>query len=121
MLDFTSALYLGMEHAWRGLVPWRRLTSGRPAALEPPPDEEALGATLAALVGCQKALLGPSTLHLFWDLFGVLARLPIAVVADEGLYPVAGWGAERAAGRGVPVTRFAHHDPSALARALARV
>jgi len=32
--DFTSALYLGLEHASRRLGEWRQLTLGKPAALE---------------------------------------------------------------------------------------
>jgi len=120
MLDFTSALYLGIEHRGGELAPWRALTTGRPAALEASTDEHRLGAALASLVGCPAALLGASTLHLFWDLFGVLAERQIAVFVDDGTYPIAGWGAERAAGLGVPVRRFARHDPEALRRELGR-
>ncbi len=38
---------------------------------------------------------------------------------DEGSYPIARWGIERAAARGVPAQSFAHHDVRALRRQLA--
>jgi 8-amino-7-oxononanoate synthase len=33
LLDFTSALYLGLRHESRSLAAWRQLTTGGPAAL----------------------------------------------------------------------------------------
>jgi 8-amino-7-oxononanoate synthase len=69
---------------------------------------------LAALQGCAGATFAKSTLHLFWDLFGLLAREPIAIYLDARAYPTARWGVERAAGRGTPVQRFPHHDRAAL-------
>ena len=48
------------------------MTQGRPAALEEAPGARALAAALAPLQGCQAATLLPSTLHLFWDMFGML-------------------------------------------------
>ena len=56
----------------------------------------------------------PSTLHLFWDLFGMLGKQPVSIYLDEGAYPIARWGAERAAACGVAVRRFRHHDPDSL-------
>ena len=134
--DFTSALYLGMRHPSASLAPWAALTTGRPAALAPHPGEGAVVARLAALTGGARALLGPSTLHLAWDLFALLAGAraggaPGAVLADAGertvpvlcvdvgAYPVARWGAERAAARGVPLRHFAHRSAAALAGVLA--
>lgn len=114
MLDFTSALYLGLHHASASLRPWARLTTGAPAALVEPPDAVAVAQRLAALFGCEHALLAPSTLHLFWDLFGGLARGGTAIYVDAGLYPIARWGVERAAARGVSVRSFVHHDVEAL-------
>ena len=78
----------------------------------------AVARELAALQGCQRGSLAPSTLHLFWDLFGMMAGPRWAIFMDEGLYPIGRWGVERAAGRGVPVTWFPHHDPAALLRRL---
>ncbi|HEX8212495.1 MAG TPA: aminotransferase class I/II-fold pyridoxal phosphate-dependent enzyme [Longimicrobium sp.] len=118
MADFTSALYLGLRHGAGSLRPWARLTTGRPAALADPPGAREVAGALAALAGCGAGTLAPSTLHLFWDLFGVLAAGGAPVHLDAGAYAVARWGAERAAGRGSPVSTFAHHDPDALRRSL---
>jgi 8-amino-7-oxononanoate synthase len=114
MLDFTSALYLGMTHSHSSLRPWTQLTTGRPAALAPPPGARTVAQTLAALQGCERATLSPSTLHLFWDLFGMLSRGHVAIYVDEGVYPIARWGVERAAARGTPVRSFPHYDADAL-------
>jgi 8-amino-7-oxononanoate synthase len=73
---------------------------------------------LAALQGCDRAVLSPSTLHLFWDLFGTLAAEAVAIYLDSGCHPVSRWGAERAAGLGVPVRTFEHYDAEALHRKL---
>ena len=62
----------------------------------------------------------PSTLHLFWDLFGVLGEERIAIHMDEGAYAIARWGVERVAARGAPVRRFRHHDPDALLSSVRR-
>jgi 8-amino-7-oxononanoate synthase len=119
MLDFTSALYLGLRHASWLLQPWDQLTTGAPAVLAPPPGAHRIAEMLAALQGCESATLAPSTLHLFWDLFGTLSlRRGVAIYMDTGTYPIARWGIERAAARGVPVRSFPHHDPDALRRQL---
>ncbi len=118
MLDFTSALYLGLHHPSWSLRPWSQFTTGVPAALCSPPDARAVGQRLAELQGCERGVLGTSTLHLFWDLFGMLVRRRVAIYLDAGGYPIARWGVERAAARGVPVCTFPHHDPEALRRQL---
>ncbi|XLZ71650.1 aminotransferase class I/II-fold pyridoxal phosphate-dependent enzyme [Massilia sp. SR12] len=117
--DFTSALYLGLRHASSALQPWDELTLGKPAALAPVPGEVALGAELAGLMDCAAACLLPSTLHLFWDVFGWLAGQHCAVLVDAAAYPVARWGVERAAARGAPVQLFRTGD-AAHAGQLAR-
>lgn len=119
MLDFTSSLYLGMAHPSEALRPWASLTTGRPAALGEPPGAAEAARRLAGLQGGEAAVLATSTLHLFWDLFGMLDGAATAVYLDAGAYPVARWGAERAAGRGVGVRLFPHHDGAALAGMLA--
>ncbi len=87
MLDFTSSLYLGLGHASGSLGPWTQLTTGVPAALAPPPGAAKVAEGLAQLQGCERALLGPSTLHLFWDLFGMLAGTGgIALYVNQGAY-----------------------------------
>src|SRR5207244_3612424 len=70
-----------------------------------------------------RALLAPSTLHLFFDVFGALCSgqedgAGLLLLWDEGSYPVARWALERAAARGVPARGFAHHQPAALQRRL---
>jgi 8-amino-7-oxononanoate synthase len=114
MIDFTSALYLGLHHPSRSLQPWRQLTLGVPAALAEPPGAEEVALALAELQGCEQAVLMPSTLHLFWDLFGMLSKQPVTLFLDEGAYAIAQWGVERAAAGGVTAYRFRHHDPQAL-------
>jgi 8-amino-7-oxononanoate synthase len=116
MRDFTSSLYLGMQHPRASLLPWNALTLGAPAALRDPPRATALAADVAELQGCQAGTLLPSTLHLFWDLFRVLAQDPVAILRDEHLYPIARWGTERAAGAGTLVRAFPHHDGDSVAR-----
>lgn len=118
-VDFTSALYLGMRHPAAALPAWQELTLGKPAALEPVPGETELGAALARLMDCEAACLLPSSLHLFWDLLGWLASAPVALLVDGAAYPVARWGVERAAARGVPVHCF-RHGSAAQAASLAR-
>jgi 8-amino-7-oxononanoate synthase len=115
VLDFTSALYLGFEHAWRDLPEWARLTLGKPAALEDPPLTVDVQSELAELIGCRRAVLAPSTLHAFWDLFEILARRGMSALVDEGSYPIAKWGIDRAAARGMPVCSFRAGDWRGLA------
>lgn len=118
MLDFTSALYLGLHHpSWR-LRPWTRLTTGRPAALQAPPGTASLTERMAHVLGCAQATLGTSTLHIFWDLFKVLAMEPLRIYLDAGAYPIARWGVERVSAQGVPTASFQRHDPASLAALL---
>lgn len=119
MADFTSSLYLGFEHATRQLAEWERLTTGKPAALMSPPGAAEIESKLAGLTGCERVLLGPSTLHLFWDLFGMLGAWDVNLFLDAGAYPIARWGVERAAARGRPVRVFSRHDARALKAAVA--
>src|ERR1700745_2783322 len=100
MLDFTSALYLGMRHPSCALRPWSQFTTGVPAALGWLPEAWSIAHEFAALQGCEGGVLGTSTLHQFWDLFGILGRQQVAIHVDAGAYPIARWGVERAAARG---------------------
>ena len=115
-VDFSSALYLGLRHAAADLAPWPALTLGKPAALEEPPGAASLAAALARLQGCAAATLLPSTLHLFWDLFGMLADQPLVLLIDAGAYPIARWGAQHALARGLPWQVFAHGAVDQLRR-----
>lgn len=103
-----------MQHASRVLRPWRQLTTGVPAALATPVSARTLAQAVAKLQGCESATLATSTLHLFWDLFGILAGDDIAIFMDAGVYPIARWGVERAAAAGVPVQSFSHYQANAL-------
>ena len=114
MINFTSALYLGLHHPSRLLQPWQQLTLGVPAALAEPPGAEEVAQELAQLQGCERGMLMPSTLHLFWDLFGMLCQQPVTLYLDEGTYEIARWGMERLSARGVAVHPFRHHDANAL-------
>jgi 8-amino-7-oxononanoate synthase len=111
MADFCSALYLGMRHPARMLPAWRQLTLGKPAALQEAVGAGQLAAELAQLQGCEAALLMPSTLHLFWDLFGMLAGgAGLVLLVDAGTYPIARWGAQQAVARGIPLGVFPRAD-----------
>jgi 8-amino-7-oxononanoate synthase len=120
VLDFTSALYLGLDHPSSHLAGWERLTLGKPAALEVLAGGEEVERELAALTGCERALLGPSTLHLFWDLFDTLARRGARIFIDAGSYPIARWGVERAASLGTRVKTFHSNDVQVLRRLVRR-
>jgi 8-amino-7-oxononanoate synthase len=113
VLDFTSALYLGLRHPSGSLRAWSALTTGKPIVLETPAGASGLARQLAALQGCERATLLPSTLHLFWDLFGLLAGEQVRIYMDERAYKIARWGVERAAAQGVAVRTFPHHDAAA--------
>jgi 8-amino-7-oxononanoate synthase len=107
--DFTSSTYLGLRHASVELAPWPRLTTGQPGALLEPPVARTVARTAARLVGCDAALLGASTLHLAWDLGAWLAPTS-SLIVDHSAYPILVSAAERARGRGIPVTTFDGHD-----------
>jgi 8-amino-7-oxononanoate synthase len=77
-----------------------------------------MACALAALQGYSAATLATSTLHLFWDLVPILGGDgEVAIHVDAAAYPIARWGVERAACRGIPVGSFPHHDAEGLERA----
>jgi 8-amino-7-oxononanoate synthase len=119
LIDLTRFSYLGLLHASAELGGWERLSPGLPPALDPELGHSAaLERELAALVGCDAACLGRSTLHLFRDLFDALGREPCAFIVDESTYAIARWGLVWAQAAGAPVTFFAAHDVAALDAAL---
>jgi 8-amino-7-oxononanoate synthase len=120
VIDFTSSLYLGLKHGSENLPSWQQLTLGKPAALEPVPGSNEIERELAKTTGCERAILAPSTLHLFWDLFSMLPDGGTTVFLDGGAYPIVRWGAERAEALGVPVREFRHYDVEALKKQLRR-
>lgn len=117
MADFSSALYLGMRHGSAQLAPWTQLSLGKPAALAEAPQARELASGLAALQGCEAALLLPSSLHLFFDLFGMLARERCTVLVDRAAYPLARWGAQCAAACAPEGLRVQAFDAGSLAAA----
>lgn len=119
MLDFTSALYLGLQHPSLGLPAWTSLTLGKPAALEEPPGMRAVEQKLAALTGCDDVMLASSTLHAFFDLFAMLAGPGTAVYIDRSSYPIPRWAAQRGCTESA-TTFFSCHDAAELGRALFR-
>ena len=120
MLNFSSALYLGLHHRMQSLRSWKQFTTGTPAALKQPAIVSNIEKQLAVLQGSQRATLGPSTFHLFWDLFGFLAKKPIAIYLDDGAYPISKWGVERAAAASVSVKTFRHNDSNLLSGQICR-
>ena len=116
MADFTSALYLGLAHPSAALPDWDALTLGRPASLQEPPGARAVATELAALQGCEAATLLPSTLHLFWDLFGLLGRQDASIYIEATTYAIARWGVQRGGSLGASVYTFPFGDAAELER-----
>lgn len=114
MLDFTSSLYLGLHHPMQSLRPWQQFTTGKPAVLGQPQIASIVEKQLATLQGFQRAVLGSSTFHLFWDLFGILAKKEIVIYLDDGAYPISKWGVDRAAAASILVKKFKHHNVKQL-------
>lgn len=121
MVDFTSALYLNMAHPSSSLPPWGRLTTGQPAVLQPATRMAGLTKRLAMLIGCDNAVLMPSTLHAFCDVFEYLAQLPISILVDAAAYPIARMALDRLIAIGIRVLPFRHQDPIALAHCLSHM
>ena len=115
-LDFTSALYLGLQHPSHTLRPWSQLTTGKPPALALPHYSRWVARTISRLMGCDKTVLLPSTLHGSWDLFVSLAGNKGHIFLDAGAYPIIQWGVERASARGTVVRKFLHHNVDDLER-----
>jgi 8-amino-7-oxononanoate synthase len=118
VLAFDSALYLGMRHpAAHGA--WAALTTGQPAAYAEGAQADAVCRGYAALCGADACVLAPSTLHLFWDLFPLLAQgRPATVLVDRMAYPVARWCASRI---GAPCIDIDTADLGGLAQCVRRL
>jgi 8-amino-7-oxononanoate synthase len=120
MLNFTSALYLGLYHPMHTLRPWRQFTTGAPATLTQPSIASHIAKPLAALQCLKSATLGPSTFHLFWDLFGILTQKRIIIHLDDDAYPIAKWGIESASAASVSVNTFKLHNADRLSKQIHR-
>ncbi|UOQ96260.1 aminotransferase class I/II-fold pyridoxal phosphate-dependent enzyme [Hymenobacter sp. 5317J-9] len=116
MLDFTSALYLGPQ-AFPPPPPGLALTTGRPAVLDHNGRAQWVAHTVARRQGLEAGELAPSSLHLFWDVFGLVPARGV-VLLERQLYPVGQWGSLRARARGLPVATFRADDLPGLARVL---
>ena len=64
--------------------------------------------------GLAKGVLAPSTLHIFWDLYGLLSTKRITLFIDEKAYPVSKYGIERLLVRSIPFFTFRHLDGNHL-------
>lgn len=120
-VDFTSSLYLGLEHPSAGLQSWSRLTTGAPASLGEPPLARRVAGELARLVGCEAAMVATSTLHIAWDLSEWIVSLGAGVVVDDGAYPTLRVAARLAKTRGATIRSIRRHDPHALREAIGRL
>jgi 8-amino-7-oxononanoate synthase len=113
-MDFTSSLYLAMKHPGTTLQAWEQLTTGVPAVLGEPALNKQVASQVARLQGLECGLTGPSTLHLYWDLYHVLSRRQVTVFIDEFIYPVSRYGIEQLLVNKIPVVHFRHHDAEHL-------
>ncbi len=120
MRDFTSSLYLGLQHPTDTLRHWEALSIGKPAALENPEGADKVAQALAQVTGCARGTLLASTLHGFWDLFSMLSSADMAIYMDAGVYPVVRWGIERAKAHGLKVQCIRHYDAESLRLQLRR-
>ena len=87
-----------------------------PAVLQNNNQIRALEKQVSELVNVDDAVFGASTLHLFFDFFGLIAQQPLDIYLDSLSYPIARWGVERAQGKGAQVHLYPHHDAGALKR-----
>ncbi len=114
-VDLSTFGYLGLRHLKEHLRPWDRLSRVRPPSVdEIDPLVDNLTAQIAALQGCEAAIFATSTFHLFWDFFDLLSDEEVVIYLEEGTYPIAQWGLERATAQGVPVFSFLSQSPESL-------
>ncbi len=105
MLDFTSASYLGSEFSNIDFCLKTSLTIGKPAFLKEPLLNRWVGNQIAQMQGLESGVIAPSSLHLFWDLFGILSENYVVFI-EENTYPIGQWGAIHADSRNLSVIRF---------------
>jgi 8-amino-7-oxononanoate synthase len=115
VFDLSTVGYLGMRHISEDLRPWDCLSNGRPQTIDEMDSfEDTLATRIAVLQGCEAAVFATSTFQLFWGLFDLLADEEVVIYIEEGTYPVAKWGVERASYHGVPVSYFTHQSLESL-------
>lgn len=113
MLDFTSASYLGSEFSSIDFNLKTPLTLGKPAFLKEPLLNRWVANQIAQMQGLERGILAPSSLHLFWDLFGILSKNYVVFI-EENTYPIGQWGTIHADARQLPVIRFKPENLSDL-------
>lgn len=86
MLHFNRAHYLDMNPYPQQLTT-QPVATGMPAVLYESVQERALAAQLAAMQGQTAAVLGVSTLHLFWDWFEWMRQTSVHVFMARDTYP----------------------------------
>lgn len=118
MTGFTSSLYLGMKHSSSDLKGWEQLTTGAPAILNEPATAKRVAAALARMQGNEAGIAAPSTLHLYTDLYELLAQKNTVLFIDEKIYPVSAYGIEKVLLRGIRVIKFRHQDAVQLSTLL---
>jgi 8-amino-7-oxononanoate synthase len=119
MIDFTSSLYLGMQHSSAELPGWHQLTTGKPSALFEPPQSKILAQKIACMQGLEAGCMAPSTLHLYYDVYNFLSQLPVVVFIDEDVYPVSKYGIEKLYPVNIGVYTFKHLDAMHLQKLVA--
>ena len=102
--DFTSALYLGLEHPARIFPRGVNLTTGKPLALYKPQRYRRLARKMAQLVGVASGHFGTSTLHVYWDLLHTLDPGRQTLWFAPNAYPVSHWVMSMAKGKGFKVS-----------------
>jgi 8-amino-7-oxononanoate synthase len=117
MIDFTSALYLGMHHSWRSLKPWISMTTGKPAVLEESSSTADLQNKLTRFCN-SSTLLSSSTLHLAWDIFSIFNKNNTVLLYDRSAYPILRWGCEFARCKGFEAYEIGHHDPDSIKKTI---
>lgn len=120
-VDLSTCGYLGLHHVQEQLRPWDCLSNSPPLlADERNPLIETLLARMASLQGCEAAIFATSTFHVLWDFFDAISDEEIVIYLEDGTYPIAQWGVERAGARGVTVCSFPSHNPESLNAMLAK-
>jgi 8-amino-7-oxononanoate synthase len=114
MIDFTSALYLGMKHSSTELNGWEQLTTGVPAILNEPSISLQVSKYVARMQGLEEGIAAPSTLHIYSDLFELLKKKRIVLFIDEKIYPVSKYGIEKLQSNQARVQSFRHFDAAHL-------
>lgn len=86
MLQFNRAHYLDLN-PYPQQLSTQPVATGMPAVLYESVQERALAAQLAAMQGQAAAVLGASTLQLFWDWFEWVRQMPVQVFMAQDTYP----------------------------------